>query len=63
MIKLIPEQINFTSECCSCMSTANCYELVIKTEYGAFPVTVTVCKNCLKELQKQIEEQVKDATD
>lgn len=36
MIKLIPEQINFNAECCSCMSTANCYALVIKTEYGSF---------------------------
>ena len=60
MIKLIPEQINFHSECCSCLSTANCYELVIRTDYGTFPITVTVCKNCLKELQKQIKEHVED---
>lgn len=61
MIKLIPEQINFRAECCSCMSTVNCYELVIKTEYGSFPITITVCKACLKELQKQIKEHVEDA--
>lgn len=61
MIKLIPEQINFTAECCSCMSTANCCELVIKTEYGSFPITIIVCKSCLKELQKQIKEHVEDA--
>lgn len=36
MIKLIPEQINFNAECCSCMSTANCYELVVKAEEGLF---------------------------
>lgn len=60
MIKLIPEQINFNSECCSCMSTANCYELVIKTGYGYFPITITVCKDCLKELQKQIKEHVEE---
>lgn len=60
MIKLIPEQINFNAECCSCMSTINCYDLVIKTEYG-FPITITVCKKCLKELQKQIKEHVEDA--
>lgn len=61
MIKLIPEQINFTAECCSCMSTTNCSDLVIKTEHGYFPISITVCKNCLKELQKQIKEHVEDA--
>lgn len=61
MIKLISEQINFYVKCCSCMSTTNCYELVIKTEYGSFPITITVCKTCLKELQKQIKEHVEDA--
>ena len=60
MIKLVSEQINFHAECCSCMSTANCYALVIKPEYGSVPTTVTVCKNCLKELQKQIKEQIDD---
>lgn len=63
MIKLIPEKINFAAECCSCMSAANCYELVIKIEQGSFPLTITVCKDCLKELQKQIKECVDDATD
>ena len=63
MIKLIPEQINFNSECCSCLSTANCYRLVIKTVYGVIPNIVYVCKNCLQELQKQIKEQVKDETE
>lgn len=61
MIKLSPEQINFNAECCSCMSTANCYALVIKTETVSFPISVTVCKDCLKELQKQIKEHIKDA--
>lgn len=61
MIKLVSEQMNFNAECCSCMSTANCYALVIKTEYGSVPITVTVCKDCLKELQKQIKEHVEDA--
>ena len=61
MIKLIPAQINFYAECCSCMSTTNCYELAIKTESGSFPITITVCKDCLKELQKQIKEHVEDA--
>lgn len=59
MIKLIPEQVNYEAECCICTSTAHCYKIIIK-EYGTFPITVTVCKNCLKELQKQIEEHVED---
>lgn len=63
MIKLIPEQTNFNAECCSCMRTGNCYKLVIKTVYGVIPNIVYVCKNCLQELQKQIEEQGKDATE
>lgn len=61
MIKLIPEKIDFLrAQCCSCISTTNCYEIMMNTEYGSFPVTVTVCKDCLKDLQKQIKEQMND---
>lgn len=61
MIKLIPEKTNFLrAQCRSCMSTTNCYEIMMNTEYGSFPITFTVCKNCLKNLQKQIKEQIDD---
>lgn len=60
MIKLIPEKENFRAQCCSCMSPLNCYEIVTNTEYGSFPVVTTLCKDCLKELQKQIKEQIDD---
>ena len=60
MIKLISEETNFRAQCCSCMSNMNCYEIVMNTEYGSFPITFTVCKDCLKELQKQIKEQLDD---
>lgn len=57
MIKLIPEKTAFLrAQCFSRMSTTNCYEIMMKTEYGSFPVTVTVCK----DLQKQIKEQMND---
>lgn len=60
MIKLIPVKTNFRAQCCSCMSPTNCYEIVMNTEYGSFPITVTLCKDCLKDLQKQIKEQIDD---
>ena len=54
MIKLIPEKTDFLrAQCCSCISTTNCYEIMMNTEYGSFPVTVTVCKDCLKDLQNK----------
>lgn len=59
MIKFIHERTNFwKARCCSCMSTTDCYEIVMRTEYGSFLNTVTLCKDCLKELQKQIKEQI-----
>ena len=60
MIKLIAEETNFRAHCCSCMSPIDCYAIVMNTEYGSFPSTFTICKDCLKELQKQIKEQVDD---
>lgn len=60
MIKLISEKTNFRAQCCSCMSGIDCYEIVAKTEYGSFPFVFTLCKKCLKELQKQLKEQIDD---
>lgn len=42
------------------MPRLHCYKIVMNTKYGSFPVAVTVCKDCLKELQKQIKEQIDD---
>lgn len=60
MIKLISQEKNVRAQCSSCMSPIDCYEIVMNTEYGSFPIAFTVCKDCLKELQKQIKEQLDD---
>lgn len=60
MIKLIPVETDFRTQCCSCMNPMNCYVITMNTEYGSFPATFTLCKDCLKELQKQIKEQLDD---
>ena len=59
MIKLIRTN-NFKAQCCSCMSTTDCYEIMAKTEYGPFPCAIVVCRDCLEDLQKQIEESNND---
>lgn len=60
MIKLISQSKTVKVQCSSCMGAIDCYEIVMKTEYGSFPLAITVCKDCLKELQKQIKEQLDD---
>lgn len=60
MIKLISIKTNFRVQCISCMNPTDCYEITMNTEYGSFPCTFTLCKDCLKELQKQIKEQIDD---
>lgn len=60
MIKLTAEQSKSGAQCCSCRSFMNCYEIVINTEYYSFSREVILCKDCLKDLQKQIKEQIDD---
>ena len=60
MIKLISVDKPFRAQCCSCLSLMNCYAVTLNTEYGSFPSTFLICKDCLKALQKQIKEQIDD---
>ena len=60
MIKLISEKSNPRAQCNSCMSLLNCYSIIMRTDYASFPLMFTLCKDCLKDLQKQIKEQVDD---
>ena len=62
MIKLVSIKTDFRAQCSSCMSSIDCYAIVMNTEYGSFPVSFTICKNCLKDLQNQIKEQIDDRT-
>lgn len=60
MIKLIKYTQPFESRCISCLSSLECYAVVTQPQYCPSSATFTLCKDCLKELQKQMKEQLDD---
>ena len=60
MIKVIKYTQAFESQCISCLSSLECYAIVTQPKYCPNSATFTLCKDCLKELQKQIKEQLND---
>lgn len=60
-LKRILEDPRFIPQCCSCMSISkDCRAVEIFTEHSYVAETFILCKDCLKDLQKQIKEQLND---
>ena len=61
VIKRILEDPHFIPQCCSCMRISeDCRAVEIDTENSYVSKSFTVCKDCLKDLQRQIKEKLDD---
>ena len=60
MIKVIKDLNDYSNQCVACGGMLNIYHIVMRSEWSPITKSFTLCKDCLKELQKQIKEQIDD---
>lgn len=60
MLKVIKDLNDYSNQCVACGSMLNMYHIVMRSEWSPTTKSLTLCKDCLKEVQKQLKEQLDD---
>ena len=60
MLKVIKDLKDYSNQCIACGGMLNIYHIVMRSEWSQTTKSFTLCKDCLKELQKHLKEQLDD---